>query len=158
MLDIVNRLKAIPNEMPSNNYDTYSAFMFKTCAIWNNQIDMMKDGSNYSFLSPAAFVEVEVDDTTVLGLGYTQLDLLFKVHILNEMLDNGNNTLDQDVTVFELRAAVLNYLNGFRPAKTGNLMYMTEEQDYSHDNCYHYILTFKAAYVEVAGNRDPVPV
>lgn len=154
IMSIVEKLKSIP----ANPGDTYSSYLFKTVAIWNDQIDRMTDGSGYSFLSPAAFVEINTSDHEFLGLGYTAFDVDVKIHILNEMLDYCDGTLDQDLLVFDLRNSVKTYLNMFRPTQTGNLMYVDEKQQFDHTNVYHYIISFKARMVDRYGNTEPTSI
>lgn len=158
---VMEQLKVIPASpfVSDGSFpDQYSGEMFKTVAILNNQIELMKNGENYSFLSPAAFVEVNTSNHEVLGMGYTAYDVEYTIHILNEMLDSGIGTLDQDLYVFDLRNGVKEYLTMFRPTQTGNLMYFNEEQDFKHDNCYHYKIMFKGRIVDPVGNTMPVEV
>ena len=110
--------------------------------IWNNQIRYEADGKLYNFPKPACFVEVVSPATfEILGEGYRSCDVNFRIHLSH---DNYNNegTFEQDLLIFGLRDSVIKLLTGYRPTGCGPLNAMSEQQDYEHDNVYHYIIDF----------------
>lgn len=145
ILSIVDKLKGLTSS---------TDVTFNTVAIWNDQINRMIDGSGYSFLSPAAFIETKLTDTHNLSWGYTSNDINIRIHILDEELDAMDGTLDQNINVFLLRDSVKK-LSGFRPTQTGCMQYVGEKQDFEHTNCYHYMIDFKARFVDTMGNSFP---
>lgn len=147
ILSIVDKLKGVTASTSEPS--------FNTVAIWNNQIKNMINASNYSFLSPAAFVETRLTDTDNLSFGITTNDINVRIHILDEELDAMDGTLDQNISVFTLRDLVKNKLTGFRPFQTNYMQYVGEKQDFEHTNCYHYIIDFKARFTDAVANTSP---
>lgn len=138
---------------------------FNTIAIWNDQIKRLKNGTGYSFLSPAIFLESKQINHERLGMGYKAYDLDITIHLLDEQLDtaiyqyDGLNPnlvqLDQNLEVFHLRDLVIQYLDGCKPVQMGNLWYIDDIQDFSHDNCYHFQIKFKGRVVDQIANTMP---
>jgi hypothetical protein len=152
ILDIIGRLKSIP----ATTYDSYSSNLMKNVAIWNDQVmQSYSEGNNYSLLAPAAFVEVNVSDNDFLGIGYTSCDLNIDIHIVNNQLDAIDGTLDQDLEVFNLRDEIKKWLNLYTPVDCNDILYIDEQQDFTHDNVYHYILSFKTRFTDSAGANIP---
>ena len=75
---------------------------------------------------------------------------------MDEQLDDQIGGLDQNLDVFDLRDDVITSLDMFRPLQTGNLVYISGEQDYNHDNVYHYELTFRGRMIDPIGNWEPI--
>lgn len=143
ILDIINKLMEIP--------------LFQFVRIWNNQIDYEKSGDLYNFPKPAAFVEVQQGimwDT--LSMGLSSADLIFRIHLAHEYYDAQNGTFEQDLPIFDLRDSVVEKLQLFHPTGCGPLTKILEEQDYEHDNIYHYILDFAVNFIDSKGSPlDP---
>jgi hypothetical protein len=125
---------------------------FNYIAIWNDHANRLVDGSGYSFNCPATFLELEPIETLNLSAGITQTDYIIRIHIVHVELDAADGTLDQNLNVFDYRDAVKKYLTGIKPTNFGNLMYNQEYQDYEHTNVYHYIVEFKAGFVDTKGS------
>lgn len=130
--------------------------IFNTIAVWNNQINRAKDASGYSFQYPAVFVETKKLSTERLGFGYKSYEFDIIIHVMDEQLDDQIGGLDQNLDVFDLRDDVITSLDMFRPLQTGNLVYISGEQDYNHDNVYHYELTFRGRMIDPIGNWEPI--
>ena len=128
---------------------------FIEVAIWNNQIGRMKSGGGYGFDSPAIFLETRETNHERLGMGYKAYDLECTIHLLHEELDAMDGTLDQNVNVFHYRDLVIEYLDGSKPVQAGNLWYISDEQDFSHDNCYIFNIKFKCRVVDQIANTLP---
>ncbi|MFX1704587.1 hypothetical protein PV783_11570 [Chitinophaga sp. CC14] len=143
ILDILNALKEIP------------ALQF--IRVWNNQIDYEKSGEQYNFPKPAAFVETLQGllwDT--LALGVSSADLIFRIHIAHEYYDAQDGTFEQDLVVFDIRDAVIEKLQLFKPTGCGPMTKILEEQDYEHDNIYHYTVDFAVNFIDTKGSPlDP---
>ena len=86
-----------------------------------------------------------------LGGGYSQSDILFNIHIVDEQFDAGGGTFEQNLSIYDLRAKVINALNLFRPAMCSGLMKTNEQQDYEHNNLYHYQIQFLCGLIDDAG-------
>jgi len=141
ILDVLNRLKSIDK--------------LKFVRIWNNQIDRQDDGSGYSFPRPAAFVEVvNAVQYEIIGLGFRSSDIAFRIHLVHDYFNGGE--MEQDLEIFDLRDAILETNNGlsqFCPTGCGTLNCVREEQEYDHDNTYHYTLDFVCNFTDTKGSR-----
>lgn len=121
--------------------------------IWNNQIDHDKAGNEYSFQKPAAFVEV-INGAAwqTMGQGYQFAELGFRIHLVHEMLDAGDGTMEHDLLIFDLRDAVITKLSLFEPTACTPLVKMSEQQDYDHTNIYHYLIDFGCGFIDTKGS------
>lgn len=143
ILDIMNRLKELPD--------------FALVRIWNNQIEMRREGKHYDYPTPALFVEVINDPVwEQLGLGFQSADLGFRIHIEHEYYDAQDGTMEQDLVVFDLRDKVVAKLSLYEPSACGPLTKTSEAQDYDHDNIYHYTIDFVCNFIDSTGSPyDP---
>ena len=148
--DILTKLSAIT----VTNGDNNQVPLF--VRIWNRQLDYMKDGSGYVFARPAAFVEV-INNATyqTIGQGFRSADLGFRIHLIHDFYNDEGN-MEQDLLIFDLRDRILSNSNNpsnaglsfFVPTDCSPLNCVSEEQDYSHDNIYHYILDFVCNFTD----------
>lgn len=145
MLSIIDKLESI--------HDNQSLPVFENVDIFNDQIDRMQDDSGYSFMYPAVFVELDKLENERLGSGYNAVECDYIIHLMDERLDAGNGKLDRNIEVFGYRDLIVRNLDMFRPTQAGNLVYIGGEQDYSHNNIYHYILKFRAKLVDDTANN-----
>ena len=121
--------------------------------VWNNQIRYETDGTLYNFPKPAAFIEVVSPATfETVGQGYQSCDVNFRIHLSHENYNN-EGTFEQDLLIFDLRDRVRALLTGFKPTNCGPLNVIAEQQDYEHDNCYHYILDFVTNFTDTTGSK-----
>jgi hypothetical protein len=120
--------------------------------IWNNQLNYEVEGQLYDFPKPAIFVEAQIPNMFLpLGGGYSQSDIFFNIHIVHEQFDAGGGTFEQNLAIYDLRAKVINALNIFKPAMCSPLMKWSEQQDYEHNNLYHYQIQFLCGLIDDAG-------
>ena len=124
--------------------------------IWNNQIQLLKDGKGYVFQRPAAFVEVIPNPNyEVIGLGFLSADLGFRIHLVHDYY-NQEGTFEQDLTIFDLRDKVIRCLAQFVPSMCGAMNTVGENQETGHDNIYHYTIDYKVNFIETLNsNYDP---
>lgn len=87
----------------------------------------------------------------VLGEGYRKADLGMRIHLVHEYM-NGEGTYEQDLIIFDLRDQLIKLLHLYSPPGCGPLTAVGEEQDFTHNNVYHYIVTFLCGFVDDAGN------
>jgi hypothetical protein len=125
---------------------------FNYVAIWNNHVERLISGDGYSYNCPAAFVELETSEIHPLNAGITHTDYIIRIHIVHNELDATDGTLDQNLNVFDYRDAVKVAFTNLRPTNFSNLMYYNEFQDYDHTNVYHYIVEFRAAFIDTKGS------
>jgi hypothetical protein len=126
--------------------------LFQYCAVWNDHVKNTLKGTNYSFLFPAIFVEVQDFNSEVWGVGVSVQDLYIKFHICHQQLDAIDGTLDQDLDVFDLRTSIRKYFTNYSKAPTFNtFMFQKEQEDYQHNMIYHWIETFKTRYCDLSG-------
>jgi len=148
--DILSKLSAI--QVFNNDSQTVPLYS----RIWNNQLRNIKDGKDYTWPRPAAFVEIVSPATyEVIGLGFRSADLGIRIHLIHEFY-NQDGTFEQDLIVFDLRDTILANLSQYCPTACGAMNCIREEQDYDHDNLYHYILEFVCNFIDSKGSPfDP---
>ena len=125
--------------------------------VWNDQLHYLQQGKIESFPMPAFFLEIQ-NQTRYrdIGGGFRDSDVTLKIHILHEYYNAPDGTYEQDLEVFDLRDKVLVALTYFRPAGCGAIECIVEEQDYTHDNIYHYIMDFVGNFIDSKGSKiDP---
>jgi len=149
ILDVLTRLAAI--QVVNAELQTVGLFT----RIWNNQIARQDDGSGYAFARPAAFVEV-INDAQFeqAGLGIRSVDLVFKIHLVHDYY-NGDGSMEQDLVIFDLRDKILapdKGLSQFIPTSCSPLNCVREEQEYDHDNTYHYVMDFVCNFIDSKGS------
>ena len=124
-------------------------------AIWNNQLSQDEEGQIYSFPKPAAFIEARTPNPFVpIGGGYSQSDVTFVIHLIDEHYNNPDGTFEQNLSVYDTKAAIVTLLTGFKPDQCGVLMKMAEGQDYEHTNLYHYTIEFLTGLIDTAGSDE----
>lgn len=138
--DLINKINSL--------VDTNNAPYFNTVAVWNDQVKRMKDGSGYSLLTPACFIEIEESNEMQLGMGVTSSDLTITFHVVHEELDAIDGTLDQNLNVFGYRDIIKRYFTKYSPTQCGHMGYIHEKQDYSHNNIYQFNIQFKVGYID----------
>lgn len=132
--------------------DNDGNLLFNTVAVWNDQLKRAMDGSGYSYLHPAFFVEVQEVGSEALGLGTVNQDLQIILHILHEELDAMDGSLDQNLNVFDWRSYVRRSFIGLDVPNMNTLMYHKEYEDYKHNNIYHFRVVLKTKYWDRMGN------
>lgn len=120
--------------------------------VWNSQVDYENDGKLYDFPKPAAFVGTRIPNIhQPLGGNYSQSDIVFIIHLIHEQYDAGGGTFEQNYDVFDVRAEILKSLTGFQPTQCGSLMKISESQDETHTNIYHYQIEFITGMIDTDG-------
>ena len=122
------------------------------CHVWNNQFDGEIDengNSKYAIPLPAAMVDiVNPQPRAQIGGGITGGDITIRIHIGMEQLDAGDGTMEQNLVIFKLRDALITLLTDFQPTACSCMQLVSEEQDKSHTNFYHYILDFNTHFID----------
>jgi hypothetical protein len=127
---------------------------FQFVRVWNRQIRMLYDGETYSYPLPACFVEViNPAQYEQMGLGYTQSEITFRIHIAQEYYDAQDGTFEQNYTIFDLRDEVIALLTYYEPTACSGLQKTNEEQDYEHTQLYHYMVDFKCSFIDSKGDQ-----
>jgi hypothetical protein len=85
--------------------------------------------------------------------GYSVADIDWCVHIVTEMFDAADGTMEQNLTIFDWRDKVMEWLspygvNAFKPTGCGTLLKISETQDYGHRAVYHYKIVFRSSFVD----------
>ncbi len=150
ILDIVNQIKTIPfanNAGASPNL--YSA-------IFNNQIERMKAGEEYNYSLPAAFVEAIPQKTGgEIGFGSWGYDVIFRIHAVMNQPDAGDGTLDQNLTIYDLRDALQESLVHFQPTGCSLMQCDDERFDTDHDSVCVYQFDLITHFIETSGSKYP---
>lgn len=125
--------------------------------IWNNQVEQLRAGDD-SYIIPdiACFVEIITPVTfDVIGTGYRSADLGVRLHLVHQFY-NQESTYEQDLIIFDLRDKIVEELSQWQPLLCSPLNCISEEQDYDHDNLYHYVLDFVCNFIDSKGSKyDP---
>jgi hypothetical protein len=125
--------------------------------MWNNQHERLKEDneegiSTYLFPLPATLIEfVGPMEIQQLGNGVQLYDpLIIRIHLLHNMLDAGDGTMEQNLLVFDIKNKVYKSLQAFEPTGAVAFVRVFEEQDYDHPNLYHFIIDFQTNFVDSA--------
>lgn len=129
---------------------------FKTVSVYNKQIQKLINGNGYSYNLPACFIEIIESNAYQIGcnLSASDLDILF--HIAVDALDSADGYLDQNIYCFVLRNEVKKLFNLFRLPTGGCMQWINEDQDYDHDNVYHYVVRFRAHQIDTAALPETI--
>ena len=124
--------------------------------IWNNQLRDARDGKGYTWPRPAIFVEIiNPVNFEIIGLGFRSADLGIRLHLIHDFT-NQDGTYEQDLPIFDLRDQILVAMSQFLPTACGPMNCISEEQEYDHDNLYHYIFNFVCNFIDSKGSpMDP---
>lgn len=126
--------------------------VFKFVHVWNNQIIERNDPNRqFSYPKPAVFVEIATPTLigTLLG-GYQQYDdVRVRLHIVHEQLDaNGNGFMDENFNIFDLAQLLYGQMNKFEPSGAVRMVRIAEENDYDHDNLYHFVQEYATNLID----------
>jgi hypothetical protein len=120
--------------------------------VWNNQIETERAGETYVYPKPAAFVEITSPVIfEEIGQNFRSADIGITIHLVHEYY-NQDGTFEQDLQVFDLRDQVIAALSQFKPTGCGQMVSIGEQQDYDHDNIYHYIISFVCNFIDSKGS------
>ncbi len=155
MVNNVGLLESITDLLDKMNITLAGKPLFNHIDIWNNQLKNSIDGSGYSFQSPALFLEMKQGKATRLGKGITMTDYDVIFHLIDKQLNNKPN-LDRNLKVFNLRNLIKQKFTLFQPVQMGKLIFVSDTQDYDHQNLYHFIIGFKGAQLDNWGNTFTV--
>ena len=142
LLDILNKLATVD----VTNGDGQIVKLYSR--VWNNQLTSERDAKIYDYPKPAAFVEFITPVTfTEMGGNFGNADIGVNVHLIHEYY-NADGTFEQDLLVFDLRDKIVALLSQFKPTACGLMVRVNEQQDFDHDNLYHYIVGFAVNFVD----------
>lgn len=140
-----------------NKIQTGSSITF--ARIWNNQFKYMESQQIESYPFPCAFIEVLMPNNyDQLGLGYTDSEITFRIHIGQTQYDAGDGTMEQNTTIFSLRDEIIKLLTYYEPPSCSALQKVSETQDYEHTNIYHYIIDFKCSFIDDRGDQTTTQI
>ena len=139
-IDILNNLKNITKAKYFN--------------VWNNQVEYMNKGDEWQFPLPAIFIEIEnpQDKDQLIG-GTTTTTLRCVFHIVYEFYNGQDATFEQNLGVFGIRDELVSLFYFFIPSSCGAMQFISESQDYNHNNITHYTVIFNMQYIENANNK-----
>lgn len=127
--------------------------LFQKVLVWNNQINRLKSGDGYAFQCPACFLELIPESTNQFLDNVTLTDYVGRFHIVDMELDAADeDSLDQNLNVFIYRDIVKSAIVGIQPPNCSTMFNVSEEQDYEHDDVYHYIIDFKFCFTDTKGS------
>jgi hypothetical protein len=141
-LDILTQLQTLTF---SSNGITITPFI----GVWNNQLKAWNNGKLYDVQKPALFIEFVSGEVLLLSEGVEVFDPLdIKIHIIDNLLDAGDGTQEQNLRIFDFKQQVYLLLKQFQPDNCIKFFRVSETQDYDHDNLYHYIQTYRTTYTD----------
>lgn len=146
--DILTRLSTI--QVVNQDGQTVNLYS----RVWNNHLQKTREAKSYDWPRPAAFVEI-LTNFEVIGLGFRSADLGIKIHLIHEFYNN-DGTFEQDLGIFDLRDKILSAkigLSQYCPTACGTMNCISEEQEFDHDNLYHYVLNFICNFTDSKGSR-----
>lgn len=139
--DILNRIK---NSGGSINY----------ARVFNNQFQDEATGDIETFPDKCAFVEVlNPQNHNNIGVGITAADITFRIHIGMVEYDATDGTMEQNLTIFDLRDEIKTLLSNYEPTACSMLMFSGEQQDYNHTNRYVYLVDFVCHFIDDKGDQ-----
>ncbi len=151
LADVLAKLKTL--QLTNGDGNTVAAHV----RVWNNQLQLNKEGKVADFPKPALFVEI-INGVSFqqIGAGFRSADLGFNIHIIHEFYDAQDGTMEQDLEVFDIRDKVVAMLSNHKPTACGLMVSTGEEMDYDHDNLYHYVISFVCDFTDSKGSLyDP---
>ena len=142
----------ISNQTTTNQY-------FKQIRVYNGQINSSLNRGIYLYekATPALFLEINEQNSILLGKQITASDLIIKFHIVITQLDSATGTLDQNIDIFFYRNYIKRIFSKFKLTKGGTFIWGDDDESYIHDNLYHYILTYKCHYIDFLGETNYFP-
>lgn len=132
----------------------------KYCAIYNSQdidFDEEKGARIYDFLKPALLIEIDDEQTNLdqLGAGVQIFDpCVIKFHIIDEKFDEMDGTLEQNLTVYDLKQEVFLAFDGWKPNGGSAWVRKYEKRDHNHTNIYKFIQEWVSTYIDQS-NKQP---
>ena len=163
LLDLLTQLATINSLADDLVYGKY-------VRIWNNQYQWVLDGKMEMFPYPAAFVEVIPADIQQLGDGSQMYrDMTVNIHILHWEMDAADNTMEQNLSVYNIAADAYLLMQEFVPTgasyAVSNLRRVSETPQYDHPGLYHFIQTYRVNLIDntmqgpIGGiDSDPIPM
>lgn len=115
--------------------------------VWNNQVDYIRSGQLQVFQTPAVYVEFVMGEGGNIGQNYNGNEVVLRFHLVHNHY-NTEGSFEQDLLIFDLRDLVCALLNRYKCIHLSPLQKLTEQQDFSHDNIYHYIIDYSTHFVD----------
>lgn len=125
--------------------------------LWNNQVDYVKQGQLQVFQTPAVFLEWITNEGGNMGQNYNGNDVTLRFHLVHQNY-NTEGSFEQDLVIFDLRDTVCALLNRHKYIHLSPLQKVTESQDTSHDNVYHYIIDYNTHFVDTLDDAISEPL
>lgn len=129
---------------------TSAPSIFNYVSIYNKQIKRLLNGSNFSYNNPSLFIEIQEEQQSIETLGnqLTASNLIIIFHIVMMELDGAVGNMDQNLNIFNLRNEVKKNYSLFKLTQGGTFNWMNEDEDYDHGSIYHYLIKYKAYYID----------
>ncbi len=144
-IDCLAALKAPKSGLLSNP--------FKYWNIFDDQINEMISGKTYSYNTPSCFIEFQPGEVKNIGANITEYrDSIWRVHLINMVLDGQNNTMEQNLSIFDVRDFVKSVMLNANISFCSKLQQSEDRLDYKHGNIYKYILGFKSNFLDNKGS------
>lgn len=122
--------------------------------VWNNQFKMAREGKIEAFPYPAAFVEfVSFNNLLSIGAGVTSGDITIKIHIGQDFYDAGDGTMDQNLTIYDLKDKIIAALCDVNLTACSRLQRVAENQNNDHDNITEYVIEYTTCFTDSIGSQ-----
>lgn len=154
--DLLDIVKSISNTDDPNRPSDYPYFVY--CNVWDDQIDESILSENYAFNYPACFIEVDLGEGVQWMAGMSSYpDTIISFHIVGYLLDGGNDNMEQNLTIFEIKDLIKSKILGKNPSYCSSLQVCADKQDFKHKGVYKYVLSFRTNFIDKAGSDyDPL--
>jgi hypothetical protein len=121
---------------------------FKWIHVWNNQLELIDQSKTYETQYPACFIEFDPQEIRQLGAGYQSFDLLLRFHIIHQLTDAEDGTMEQNLDVFALKTRVFKLIQKFEPPSASMFIRNREIPDHRHGRLYEFTQEYKTEYIE----------
>lgn len=125
--------------------------------LFNDQFTkMLADGNpfGYNIVSPAALIEFNPSTIQQLGDGvqiFEPIEII--IHIGQMELNGDGDTMDEALSIFDLRNQVFFALQEFSTDTMARMFRTSESPDFNHGNWYVYQMTFTTSIADHIAQR-----
>lgn len=145
ILAYINQLKTV--QVTNGDGTTVPLYV----AIWNDQIERKEKGDGYVYPTPAGFLEVQFSEGMTMGMGATSYEVTVRI-MLEHQHYNTEDTLDQDLIIFDVKDKVHRAMNMFKAPNCSPLCASNPAMDYNHDNTYLCVLEYRTHFIDYTGS------
>jgi len=119
--------------------------LFKYVGIWNNQLQSLRVDNNWiSITYPAVFIEINIRDIEQQGMRNQIWNCEVNFHVVDDFY-NGEN-MEENTRIFEFNDKLWEHIQCRKYPMSSILVGSGQNQEFDHDNLYHYVQSFECNY------------